>query len=72
MVLSLVGILLAYQFHSSALITLVAIPFLVKEDSNINPLDPQYIIGYVYPTIVRDFDFKDSYYHYIEASYNNR
>ena len=43
-----------------------------KEDSNINPLDPQYIIGYVYPAIVRDFDFKDSYYHYIEDSYNNR
>ena len=41
-----------------------------KEDININPLDPQYIIGYVYPAIVRDFDFKDSYYHYIEDSYN--
>lgn len=43
-----------------------------KEDINISPLDPQYIIGYVYPAIVRDFDFKDSYYHYIEDSYNNR
>ena len=40
------------------------------EDIDINPLDPQYIIGYVYPAIVRDFDFNDVYYHYIEDSYN--
>lgn len=37
------------------------------EDSGMSDsLDPQYIIGYVYPAIVRDFDFKDSYYNYIE------
>lgn len=33
---SIIGVLIAYQFHSSALITLAAIPFLVRQDEKID------------------------------------